>query len=117
MLCEKCGLEIKENLVKFKKLGIEVNFAQEQKGVKFKEIKIPKGWRLLRFNELSEVMNYIVENKLNIWSYFEQPINIFKGKWVAWFGAGDGGAGLSCYWDPDSSDPSPEVILCREIKI
>jgi len=44
MICSRCGQEVKENCVKFPKLGIEVDFTQEQNDTKFKDIKIRKGW-------------------------------------------------------------------------
>ena len=103
-------------LIKFKKLGIEVDFEQNQNEKKFDEIIIPKGWRMLRLCELEEVMNYIVEHKLDIGSYFEQPINQFKRKYVARFWAISVGAGLYCYGDPGNSDSSLGVIFCRDIK-
>jgi len=120
MKCKLCGQEIPQEpqgkWVKFKNLGIEVNFNQVQNGKKFEEIKIPKGLRLLKFEELREVMNYIVEHKLDIWSYFEQPIEAFKGKYVAWFLADSDGTFLYSNRCPDDSGSSLGVIFCRDIK-
>lgn len=120
MKCKHCGSEIpkepKGKWIKFKNLGIEVNSNQVQNRTKFKDIKIPKGCRLLRFEELKEVMNYIIKNKLDIWSYFEQPIESFKNKYVARFDADSDWASLYCCGDPEGSDASLGVIFCRKIK-
>ena len=100
---------------KFKKLNIEVDFEQKFNGKKLSEIKIPKGWRLLRLNELEEVMNYLIKNNLGIWSYFEQPIKRFKDE-VARFGADSGYAVLYCGRDSDYSDSYLGVIFARDLK-
>ena len=100
----------------FENLKIEVDFKQEQNGKKFEDIKIRKGWRLLRLKELDEVLNYIVDNKLIIWSYFEQPIIIYKGKYVARFSADSDWSVLNCIGDPQDSDSALGVIFCRDIK-
>ena len=102
-------------LVKFPKLKIEVDFEQKFNGKKLKDIKIPKGWRLLKLKELEEVMNYIKENNLEIWSFFEQPIKMFKGKYVAWFYMDWDGADLGCDRDSDYSSSNLGVIFCRDL--
>ena len=119
MKCKLCGSEIAElnKTIKIKELGIEVDFAQQQNNKLFSELIIPKGWRLLKFKELDIVMNYIQQNKLDIWSYFEQPINEFKGKFVARFGADSDGANLNCNRDPDDGVGSLGVIFCRDLKV
>jgi hypothetical protein len=113
--CKCCGAEL-GNIVKFDNLGIEVDFNQEQNEKKFKQIKIRKGWRLLKLKELDEVMNYIIENNLDIWSYFEQPIKSYKNKYIARFLADSGGADLCCDWDPGFSLSGLGVIFCRAVK-
>ena len=100
----------------FENLKIEVDFKQEQNGKKFEDIKIRKGWRLLRLREMDEVMNYIIENKLNIWSYFEQPIKTYKGKYVARFLAFSDGVSLSCGRNPQFSGSALGVIFARDLK-
>jgi len=116
MKCNKCNQEIPNQLVKFESLGIEVDFKQQQNNKKFEDIQIPKEWRLLRFKELDEVMNYIVENDLNIWSYCEQPIKKFKGKSVVRFNAYSDGASLVCNRSPRYSYSSLGVIFCKDLK-
>jgi len=119
MKCKLCGSEIAElnKTIKIKELGIEVDFAQQQNNNLFSELVIPQGWRLLKLKELDIVMNYIQQNKLDIWSYFEQPINEFKGKFVARFEADSGGAYLDCGRDPDNRLSSLGVIFCRDLKV
>ena len=119
MKCKLCGSEIAElnKTIKIKELGIEVDFAQQQNNKLFSELVIPKGWRLLKLKELDVVMNYIQQNKLDIWSYFEQPINEFKGKFVAWFITVSDGADLDCDRNPDDRNDSLGVIFCRDLKV
>lgn len=105
------------SLVKFKNLKIEVDFEQKFNGEKLEDIKIPKGWRLLRIEELGEVMNYIQENNLDIWSFFEQPIKNFKNKKkVARFYADSDGANLYCVVDSSDSYSDLGVVFCRDLK-
>ena len=104
------------SVVKFKNLKIEVDFEQKFNGKELGEIKIPKGWRLLRIEELGEVMNHIQENDLDIWSFFEQPIQNFKNKKVARFNAGSDYAYLGCDGDSSNSYSSLGVIFCRDLK-
>lgn len=115
MKCKHCGSETGK-LVKFPKLGIEVDFEQEQNGKEFSEIIIPEGWRLLRIGEVVEVMEYAVKNKLDIWSWFEQPIKVFRGKYSARFIADSDRALLGCGRNLWVSNSSLGVIFCREIK-
>lgn len=114
--CKCCGNEIKENIVKFPKLKIEVDFNQKQNNKELKDIVIRKGWRLLKLEELGEVMNYALENKLDIWSYCEQSIKSYKGKYVAGFYMGSGSSYFSCTGDPGDSDPGLGVVFCRDVK-
>ena len=108
---------MKQNkIVKFENLGIEVDFNQEQYGKTFKEIKIREGWRLLRIGELGEIMNYILDNNLDIWSFFEQPFKKFKNKYIARLGANSNRAGLNVDRGPGDSFSSLGVIFCRDIK-
>jgi len=74
-----------EKIVKFPNLNIEVDFNQEQTGLNLLEIKIRPGWRLLELKELGEVMNYAVENKLKIWSFFKQPVKALEHKYIGRF--------------------------------
>ena len=116
MKCPHCKKETSSSIVKFKTLKIEVDFEQKFNGKKFKDIKIPKGWRLLKLRELDQVMNYIQENSLDIWSFFEQPIKNFKNKKVARFGAGSGYCDVDCGRGSGGSNSDLGVIFCRDLK-
>ena len=116
MKCPHCKKETSSSIVKFKTLKIEVDFEQKFNGKKFKDVKIPKGWRLLKIEELGEVMNYIQENSLDIWSFFEQPIKNFKNKKVARFGADSGCCYLGCDGGSRNSYSDLGVIFCRDLK-
>ncbi len=116
MKCPHCKKETSSSIVKFKTLKIEVDFEQKFNGKKFKDVKIPKGWRLLRIEELGEVMNYIQENSLDIWSFFEQPIKNFKNKKVARFVAYSGYCDLGCVRGSGYSYSDLGVIFCRDLK-
>ncbi len=116
MKCPHCKKETSTKLVKFKGLKIEVDFEQKFNGKKFKDIEIPKGWRLLRIEEVGEVMNYAIENNLDVWSFFEQPIKKYKDKKVARFCAYSGYCYLSCYRNSWYSGSYLGVIFCRGIK-
>ena len=61
-------------------------------------------------------MNFIIDNKLDIWSYFEQPIKSFKNKYIARFRAGSVGADLICDRGPTDTGTGLGVILCRNVK-
>ncbi len=116
MKCPHCKKETSSSIVEFKTLKIEVDFEQKFNGKKFKDIKIPKGWRLLKLRELDQVMNYIQENSLDIWSFFEQPIKNFKNKKVARFYADSDWCNLNCDGDSRDSDSDLGVIFCRDLK-
>ena len=116
MKCPHCKKETSTKLVKFKGLKIEVDFEQKFNGKKFKNIKIPKGWRLLRIEEVGEIMNYALENNLDVWSFFEQPIKKYKDKKVARFYARSDDCDLDCDRDSGGSDSDLGVIFCRSIK-
>ena len=105
-----------EKWVKFPNLKIEVKFEQEQNGILFEKIEIPKDCRMLRLKELGEVINYIIVNNLDIWSYFEQPIKRFEEKYTAGFFAFSDWVGLGCIRNPENSDSALGVIFCREMK-
>ena len=52
MKCKHCGHEIENRkTIKIPELKIEVETEYHQKDIMAKEIVIPKGWRLLTFNE------------------------------------------------------------------
>ena len=98
--------------IKVKELNIEVEVEETQKGRSFREIKIPKGWRLLTGTEAMFLYeNYQDKLKLN-W-FFVKPINNYP---VVRFGVGGNGADLVCSWNPDISDSGLGVRFCRELK-
>ena len=116
MKCPHCKKETSTKLVKFKGLKIEVDFEQKFNGKKFKDIVIPKGWRLLKIEEVGEVMNYALDNNLEIYSFFEQPIKKYKDKKVARFYADSDYCYLGCGGGSWFSNSDLGVIFCRSIK-
>lgn len=121
--CTKCGRELPktpQKTLKIAKLGIEVETRAHDGGKKLSEIQIPKGWRLLRVNEVIALHN---DKKLrkqlgmeNTWEFIEQPFEFNKEKgYVARWNAGSGWAGLSCSCDVQDSDPGLRVRFCREV--
>ena len=119
--CSSCGHEIVEvnKTLIIKGLGIEVETKISQKGKKFSELIIPKGWRLLTTNEIIFLHNNYGKqlNLENTWEFIEQPFNSNKEKGlVAWFDAAANKADLSCYWNPLYSFADLGVRFCRNIK-
>ena len=116
--CKTCGHEIKEISIKIKELKIEVETQIHDRGKKLSDIEIPKGWRLLKAEEIIFLFNNY-EKKLNLsytWEFIEQPFNKFKDKLVAWFLADSGRAYLYCGGYPGGSSSSLGVRFCKEIK-
>ncbi len=115
MKCKSCGHEIKKmNTIKIKELKIEVEINIHDKNKKLSDIEIPKGWRLLKVNEIIFLKNNY-EKKLNLedtWEFIEQP---FKQDYVARFCASAGRAGLGCDGYPDGTYSSLGVRFCKDI--
>ena len=78
------------------------------------EIKIPKGWRLLK---PSEAMMLWELKQFTDWFFVKQVIKKFKGKSVARFYADSDGAGLGCSRDADYRDAGLGVRFCRDLKV
>jgi hypothetical protein len=106
--------------IKIPKLKIEVETEIHDNGRWLKDIKIPKGWRLLKVNEIFWLRNSKYRDKLNLlktWEFIEQPDKISKKNgYVARFIAYSVRAVLSCNRYPDFSNSALGVRFCRELK-
>lgn len=103
--------------LKIPKLKIEVEVEIHCRGKKLAEIKIPKGWRLLKPSEiwlLFENEKYRKQLRLdNTWEFVDNPI---KNGWVARFDADDDWADLYCGGGTDISYSSLGVRFCRSLR-
>ena len=120
--CEKCNQEIiEQKTIKIKELNIEIEKEIHNKGEILADIKIPKGWRLLKYSEIAflyENEKYRHELSLDsAWEFIEQCNSKEKEKGtVARFYSGSDGAGLYCGGNPGDSDRALGVRFCREIE-
>ena len=110
----------KRKIIKIPELKIEVEAEIHDKGKLLRDIKIPKGWRLLRIEEISYLFNK--ENYKGLLSlnktfeFTEQPFEVNKEKRLgSWFSADSGWAYLDCGINPSYSDAGLGVRFCREI--
>jgi len=109
------------NTIIIKELNIEVEKVIHDKGKDLPSIKLPQGWRLLRFNEIQFLHNNTNYRKLlnldNTWEFIEQPFefNKEKGHVTAFYASP---YGVSMYSDrlPRGSVPSMGVRFCRNLK-
>ena len=104
--------------LKIEKMGIEVEKRIHDKGKRLSDIKIPKGWRLLRVEEMIYLFNNH-EEELNLSDtreFIKQPFKKFGDKFVAWFDAYSDWASLGCCRRPDNSSPALGVRFCRDIQ-
>ena len=94
----------------------------EQFNVAFKDIVIPKGWRLPTAQEGIELVN---NADFVRWSdfddsdhdfYVQQPFKRNEGKWAAWLGCYDNYFYLNGDDSPDSGSAGRGVLLIRDIK-
>ena len=120
MKCKLCGAEIitPTKTIKIKELKIEVETQIHDKGNKLSDIKIPKGWRLLKAQEVITLHNkYAKElNMLDTWEFTEQPFELNKQKsYVARFIAFSDRAFLFRGRDPEYSSSSLGVRFCKDI--
>ena len=82
MKCKCCGAEIVDDWIKIPELNIEVQKNLTHKSIKFKDLVIPKGLRLMTLQEGT----YIYDNKIldnfpdNNWEMIEQFSKINKEK-------------------------------------
>jgi len=97
----------KMKTLKIEKLGIEVDVEETQKGVAYKNIKIPKGKRLLKGWEAM----YLYQNHQK-----ELNLNWFWVDGVARFTAIANVAVLGCNWNPAYTYTGLGVRFCRELK-
>jgi hypothetical protein len=122
MKTKTCGQEIveKAKTLKIPELKIEVETEIHDKGKCLKDITIPKGWRLLKVDEIFWLRNSKYRDKLNLlytWEFIEQPDEISKKNgYVAWFSALSDWAVLHCNWSPGYSDSGLGVRFCRDLK-
>ena len=105
--------------IKIKELKIEVETKIHDKGEVLKDINIPKGWRLLRAEEIIFLFNNYKE-KLNMedtWEFIEQPFKLNKkNDYVARFYADSDRAYLNCFGFPQDASDSLGVRFCRSLK-
>ncbi len=114
-------VETQNNIIKIKELKIEVEKSIHNKGNDLPSIKIPPGWRLLKFNEIQFLHNNPIYRKLlnldDTWEFIEQPFefNKEKGHVTAVYASP---YGVSMYSDrlPRGSVPTLGVRFCRDIK-
>ena len=96
--------------IKIKELKIEVETEIHDKNKCLKDIKIPKGWRLLTMNKITWLHNSKYKKKLNLndtWEFFEQPFKFNRNNcYVARFVADSVRAYLDCGRDPSLSSDS-----------
>ena len=93
--------------------NIEYELEQHDNGKKLSEIKIPKGWRLLKPNEAMKLWDLGLLR--NNWIFVENTHKELKKKYVAWFYAFSGGASLDCAGNPQNSFSGLGVIFCRDL--
>lgn len=98
--------------IKVKELNLEVEKEETQQGTAFKDIKIPKGWRLLKGWEAMFLWeNY--RDKSNMDWFVCKPIKPFS---VAKFLADSSRAFFYCIRGSGFSDSRLGVRFCRELK-
>jgi hypothetical protein len=107
--------------INIKELGIEVEKEIHNKGETLPSIKIPKGWRLLKVEEIIFLFNNEKYKKLlnldNTWEFIEQSFNLNKEKgYVAGFGAASDRAFLGFDRGSASSGGALGVRFCRDLK-
>jgi hypothetical protein len=130
--CKECGHEIPDKVktlkIKGSEIGLDYDIEVEkevtQKGTKFEDLVIPKGWRLLNYDEVIKLANskYAKELKMDGNSdkddfFIEQPFDFNKkNNYVAWFWADSNWVSLICGTFHTNSNSSLGVRFCREVK-
>ena len=106
-----------KRLLKIPELNIKVETEIHDKGKCLKDIKVPKGMRLLKIDEIIFLYdNYCKElNLKNTWEFIEQPFKNNKS-YVARFYADSDWASFNCNRDPSYSDSYLGVRFCKEVK-
>ena len=119
MKCPHCHKETDLKNIKIKELKIEVETEIHDKGNMLKDIKIPKGWRLLTDKEITYLHNSKYKKQLNLnetWEFIKQPFKLNKKEgYVARFYADSGGAVLGCGWNPVGRVGSLGVRFCKDL--
>jgi hypothetical protein len=113
MKCKTCGHEIETKTIVIDKTKYELE--QHDNGIKFGDIKIPKGWRLLKPWEAQRLwdLGYLRNN----WFFVENTCKEEKKKGnVAWFDANSDWATLCCNGGRACADVSLGVVLCRDVE-
>ena len=93
---------------------------QQQIGVLFKDIKIPRGYRLIKATEIMKFWDNkkfretILKENDNDVLFFMENLDIYKDKYIARFGASSGRSVLGCNGGPRGSNSSAGVIFVKD---
>jgi len=93
--------------------NVEYELEQHDNGKELSEIKIPKGWRLLKPFEAQRLwdLGLLRDN----WIFVENTNKKLKKDYVARFYAYSDRAYLNCDWYPQYSNSRLGVIFCRDL--
>jgi hypothetical protein len=91
--------------------NVKYELVQHDNGKRLSEIKIKKGWRLLKPWEAQRLwdLGYLRDN----WIFVDNPLDNDS---VAGFGADSGRACLNCSVDTANRYASLGVIFCKDLK-
>ena len=116
--CKECGTELPEKGRTVIVGNVEYGVEETQKGIIYKDIKIPEGWRLWEPEESVKLYkDKKLRKKLNLedcWFFVQS--RYFLPKYVARFWADSGWADLGCGRNPQDSDSDLGVRFCRDLK-
>ena len=116
--CKECGTELPEKGRTVIVGNVEYEVEETQKGIIYKDIKIPKGWRLWEPEETVKLhKDKKLRKKLNLedcWFFVQS--RYFLPKYVARFGADSDRADLNCDWNPRNSYSGLGVRFRRDLK-
>lgn len=114
MKCKSCGTELEEGKTLITDHG-EYDLVTTQKGKKFKDIKVRKGWRLWRVSDFEKFSKeQWKELRLDNDLFFIANLPALKGKYAARFFSYSYGAYLYCDRDPQVSSSDLGVRFCRD---
>lgn len=107
-----------EKTIKIKELNIEVEIKIHDKNKSYSDIKIPKGWRLLRIDEMIFLYNNHKKelNLTDTWEFIEQPFKDYKNKFASRFYAFPGDAYFDCDGEPRYSYLLLGVRFCKDLE-
>ena len=123
--CKSCGQELADKRrivsidVSIDGKKIEIESGIHDFGIAFKDIKIPKGWRLPTLSEGVWIFNNLrkeIFKKDYSYFYIEQFIDEYKGKYAAWLGCYDYYFILNTYDDLDNLNAARGVLFVRGVK-